>query len=469
MTYEKAKIIYNSLLQENFSCNGSLSGQITINDIDAQREFYEKLIEKWIDTTHVIKFNARKLSKILDIDDSNSMILSILCSDPSTYQISDDKFISKRNLENFCSDLVGRIELDAESILDLYKTESELSEVIANYQKKSIISFVLDELKNGTYDVKIYSHLGYVFPSKRYSIISKDKAQAILNAKIILNSCKENKIKGNEHAALCESFLSNVQIGEICPEVCQKINKIHPSIQFIPNSISNIGLKSSNDKFDSKSFRLSKSSSNLSDYPITFKDIDIYLDDFKSLQDQNWINDKIIHFYGRIIESEHDDVFFIPPPTVQYIRFVKSKEVAFNVTNWNLTSYSIVFIPFTNSDSLRNIGNHWSLLVWFPKHQNLFYHCDSFQQFDDSSLKSAKLIVKRLISICKLRNHSLKQKHVPQQNNNYDCGLYLLAYIEFLVEKRSFQGMEDVITQENITSMRSSIKRKILNFKDHHI
>lgn len=472
MIYDKAKQVTSSLMQGSTISSNSPVNQpvpVTINSANEEKEFYENLIDKWLMTTQVIKFSAKKLAESLSLHDSYSIVLSILDSNPSLCQISEGKYINKRNLKNFCTQLICQIKDDADTIIDILKTEFELSELIGSQYKKSIVSLVIEELETNTYDIIVIQNFGFLFPTSRFEPISKDKAKAILNAKNYLYLSKISDSNENQYISICEQFLNDCQNGNIDSDLCQMVNEIHPKIQFIPNSCSNRAFSPPPTiKSNLSQFPFSKSSSDLKDYPIVYKDIEVHIDDFKSLRGKSWLNDRIIHIYGRIIEDGHEDIKFIPPCTVQYIRFKGGKEVTSVVSSWNLSNYSMVFIPFTNSESARDPGNHWSLLVWFPKSGNRFYHCDSYQNISElshSSLKVAMSIVKKLICLCKLKKYKFIKAAVPQQDNNYDCGLYLLAYIDFLVEKNTFEGMEEVITHEMITSMRSSIERRILNVR----
>lgn len=470
MIYDKARQICFSIMQNDSASSGPFIQPIPVTErhMDDEKEFFENLIDKWLLTTQVIKFSAKKLAECLSFHDSYSIILSILHSDQSIYQVSEEKFISKRNLKNYCIQLVYQIKEDAITICDLFRTESELSDLISSQHKKSVVLLVLEELKaNKMYDIIVFQNLGFFFPSSRFNPIPKDVGYSILNAKNVLYLSKISNSIESQFCSICENFLSSVKKDCIDLELCQAVNEIRPCTQSLIYSRSSVSFSppppSSNSYIQ---FPFSKSSSDLKDYQISFKDADVYIDDFKSLHGKSWLNDRIIHIYGRIIQDDYEDIFFIPPCTVQYFRFKNGKEVLSVVSSWHLSNYKVVFIPFTNSESSRDPGNHWSLLAFFPKEGkegNRFYLCDSYQKFSSASLKSARQIVLKLVSLLKLKCYKLFKKEVPQQTNNYDCGIYLLAYMEFLAKNRSFSGMEDYVTPEKVASMRSTIERKILN------
>ena len=57
----------------------------------------------------------------------------------------------------------------------------------------------------------------------------------------------------------------------------------------------------------------------------------------------------------------------------------------------------------------------------------------------------------------------------PQQKNGYDCGLYVLSISEYLgnvyTGSKQDSALSKAITPEHITSLRKTIKDKILGFK----
>lgn len=469
MMYDKAKLIASSLLQEDsFPKRASINtmNKTTESFTNEEKDFYQNLIDKWLLTTQAIKFNAKKLTESLSLSNSYSVVLSILDSNPSLFRISEDKYISKNNLKTFCQQLIYHIKQEASNVIDLFKTEFELNELISTQYKKYTASLILEELKaNQDYDINYIQNFGFFIPSPKFKPIPINEAQAILNAKKVLYLTKVSPAENQTNISVCESFLNSVQASIIDSDLCQKVLDIRPNIQIFPVSCSSVNFSPPTFKSNSN-FPFSKSSSDLKEYPIVFKDTEVYIDDFKSLRGKSWLNDRIIHMYGRIVESKHKDVFFIPPCTVQFIRFKSASEVNSVIKSWNLSTFSMVFIPFTNSESARDPGNHWSLLVWFPKNGNKFFHCDSYQDIPElsrSSQRSAVSIVNKLTRLCKLKKSKILRPKVPQQDNSYDCGLYLLAYIDFLVEKRTFNGMENEITHEKIAEMRSAIERRILD------
>lgn len=68
-------------------------------------------------------------------------------------------------------------------------------------------------------------------------------------------------------------------------------------------------------------------------------------------------------------------------------------------------------------------GHHWTLLV-YSKPENAFFHFDSIK---GTNAEACKKLVATLKACLGCSNAQLKEVDSLQQNNSYDCGIYVLS------------------------------------------
>ena len=207
----------------------------------------------------------------------------------------------------------------------------------------------------------------------------------------------------------------------------------------------------------------------------------IYDHDVETLNPGSWVNDAILHFHGRVLiegktKDNKEKVLFVPPCTVQYIRFYDAKDV---FEQWKLNEFKMVFFPLTNGISLNNRGSHWSLLVWFPHgyplsdQQNLlsaplqpkFAFLDSIH-CNGKPISMAKELAHSVTSFFfpQKTNPDFQKCSVPRQNNCYDCGVYLMAFEDYLASNNCIENAEQLITSQYIKEYRDKLQKFIINF-----
>ncbi|RHZ35735.1 DnaJ domain-containing protein [endosymbiont GvMRE of Glomus versiforme] len=97
--------------------------------------------------------------------------------------------------------------------------------------------------------------------------------------------------------------------------------------------------------------------------------------------------------------------------------------------NKRLNENELVFLPANKEN------NHWSLFVYEKSKKTLHY----YDSYGNSSFPYFKPLCKEIfaklgISAGEIENH-LKVEKMPQQNNGYDCGVYVIAATRALLER----------------------------------
>ena len=173
-------------------------------------------------------------------------------------------------------------------------------------------------------------------------------------------------------------------------------------------------------------------------------------DDIKCLQSNNYLNDNIIHYYLKYIFNKlllikfKKKVFIFSTYlyTMLYDYIISNNVYARlklirHVKKINLFEQKVVIFPI-------NFNNHWSVVILLKINTNYkFLHYDSYKGIHDTQLICShlkiflqdvymnKLMHKHNLN-CDISNINIVILNLIQQNNSFDCGVYLLCYIEIL-------------------------------------
>jgi sentrin-specific protease 1 len=172
----------------------------------------------------------------------------------------------------------------------------------------------------------------------------------------------------------------------------------------------------------------------------------IQSESFNRLKPGIQLNDEIISFYMRLLnkrenEKEVKKSYFFSPFFVTNLLFGESKGYDYNkVKKWTngitISEYEKLFFPIF-------IGQcHWTLAVMYIRDKKIEYY-DSMRGLgadflmkglwrwlgDERTLKKLNLPESE-INDWEFINKN--PRHIPQQNNGIDCGLYLIMNADFL-------------------------------------
>lgn len=115
-------------------------------------------------------------------------------------------------------------------------------------------------------------------------------------------------------------------------------------------------------------------------------------------------------------------------------------------------------------------GTHWSLLV-YRRDYNCFEHYDSMDGMNLRIAKKCVSIIKPFIC-SDVSSAKFEEPWTPQQENGYDCGVYVMAIAQTLCKayvdgiKSSSECtslLRDCVTPNTVSDMRHSIWELILS------
>ncbi|KAM9952957.1 hypothetical protein ACTFIR_008015 [Dictyostelium discoideum] len=201
---------------------------------------------------------------------------------------------------------------------------------------------------------------------------------------------------------------------------------------------------------------------------VSYNDSAIYQSDINILKSNQWLNDSIISFYLEWLKDGEDNknkipnqVLLLSPSVVFCCSFVESEQEVQLMFEQplSLKSKEVIFFPLTNNRDPNVIGGgtHWSLLI-FIKSLNKFIYYDSINSFNSSDaifiISKFKFLLSSPSPKTNLKEFLINQK-TPQQQNGYDCGLYVLSIIEELLkliikENENNEGEKNKISYKDL-------------------
>lgn len=195
---------------------------------------------------------------------------------------------------------------------------------------------------------------------------------------------------------------------------------------------------------------------------LTYSDCDINETQIKTIDDFNWVSDMIIHFWIRYLENKYNTkqtFYFFVPCVTQLFQAYPSKIVKPMMKNIDIRKYSYVFFPMAdfNIDTLS--ASHFSCLYLDNTGQkSMFKHFDSVNQ---SNYHSACNLARNVCNVFDFCCDGVEKLKCVLQNNGYDCGIYVMAYIEAFIQTQNHVKANKMLLNCDIHEYRQNIKKVI--------
>jgi sentrin-specific protease 8 len=180
---------------------------------------------------------------------------------------------------------------------------------------------------------------------------------------------------------------------------------------------------------------------------LLYHDCQVYDYDLETLRPGEWLNDTIIEFcfeyFEQDIFKQQQRFLFLRPAIVFLMMHTKDRSGLESALPIGLQENDIIFLPINDSDGIDS-GTHWSLLIYWKK-GNSFYHYDSIGCSNDMMARYCKDRIAELVGSS--MTATFVPIDTPQQQNGYDCGVYVIA-IAKLIASRLVQRGFDVVDKE---------------------
>jgi hypothetical protein len=184
----------------------------------------------------------------------------------------------------------------------------------------------------------------------------------------------------------------------------------------------------------------------------TYDDVDIYDEDVSLFSPGKWLNTNCIHFGLRVMEHEPffidggtDCIIALEPSIESFVRFQLETEEELDGfrEGVDLDSKRWVFVPVNSHTSILQTGSHWSLLAYHvPSSTGI--HMDSMNGANNQQATDLMNKLNKIVS-AKSRKEptfiSLPPSVCPQQQDSFNCGVYLLLLTNSLA--RSIVASKD--------------------------
>ncbi|KAG2212662.1 hypothetical protein INT47_000639 [Mucor saturninus] len=182
-----------------------------------------------------------------------------------------------------------------------------------------------------------------------------------------------------------------------------------------------------------------------------YHDVVIRQSDLNTLAPGEWLNDTMLEFHMEFLERtfvpKDAHYLFLRPGIVQLITFAEG-----DVMNLvpalpkDMDGYEAIFIPVNDGDPAQaNSGTHWSLLV-YVRAVNSFYYYDTLRF---NNLRNAEITCKRMQPLLRLdKSSQFIPATTPQQDNGSDCGVSVIAIIDYILHQL-LKSREKSVVQYN--------------------
>ncbi|KAJ2785536.1 SUMO1 sentrin specific peptidase 8 [Coemansia javaensis] len=167
---------------------------------------------------------------------------------------------------------------------------------------------------------------------------------------------------------------------------------------------------------------------------LDYENAEVRRSDYESLKPEGWLTGEIINFYWTYLERrefrQEPAVLFLGTYTAYRISNAESAAVTDSISaqlSDELKQHQVILIPL-------NHRSHWSLLV-YCRLTRTFYHYDSISRHNRDFAERAAGRFLRVLEPRVKEGFYFKSMQTPQQNNDYDCGIYVLAIAEELARR----------------------------------
>lgn len=181
----------------------------------------------------------------------------------------------------------------------------------------------------------------------------------------------------------------------------------------------------------------------------------------------NWLSDKTINQYIDLLNNlilKNEPMCVMNPLIVQAVK--QTPDFSEYLDPIDMNQWNIILMPINDSKCmLSEGGSHWSLLVYNRK-KNKFFHYDSIERKNyENATRVAEKIFKYTSGNCE--NMAVTEVKGPQQENAYDCGIFMLFAIELTIS--NFLTEKEIVNMSflrfmNITKKEAIQKRATLAY-----
>lgn len=210
---------------------------------------------------------------------------------------------------------------------------------------------------------------------------------------------------------------------------------------------------------------------NKNDIVLSYHDYLLRESDVVLLERNDWLNDILIGFYFEYLNQQYmkdskNRVLFIGPEVAQLLKMQDFSQYNIFLDPIDATNYDFIFFPLNDCDRNEAGGSHWSLLI-YSRIEKICYHFDSSSGINGFSAKTlARKVIKYFLD---KQERKYIEMDCPQQNNGYDCGLYVLCFADVIsrhaIKNCKVSDCDCSTVPEIVSKKRSSLLKLIHDLK----
>ena len=188
--------------------------------------------------------------------------------------------------------------------------------------------------------------------------------------------------------------------------------------------------------------------------------VSLSIADTYCLERSGFLHDTLIEWYLQYLRlikhrDNSDRVAVIGPSVAQLIKVANWKTARETIEPLRLNQKRLV-LAVVNDAAATAKGSHWSLLVVVP-HRRSFHHIDSLGRRNE---RSARILASRLYEALRwTAGAELRQYADAPQDNNFDCGIYVLANADKAIRHFLHNGTG--------RSFKPAIKADVFSMRSH--
>lgn len=194
-----------------------------------------------------------------------------------------------------------------------------------------------------------------------------------------------------------------------------------------------------------------------------FDEAVVAYDDVRTLRPGQWLTDSILTFYylfltNKVVQentSRSADTFLLINPTLTFWLSMSPDSAQEIFGEMDMSSKELIFMPVTDSEDMESAGSgsHWSLVI-YNKSQDTFYSYDSHHNHNKAAARRLAKAMAPLVS----QQFKFESRPTPQQTNGADCGCFVLAITECLMNHSGNDSqLSDICSTDVVAGYRSKI------------
>eukprot|EP00873_Tetraselmis_striata_P021248 jgi/Tetstr1/441512/TSEL_029743.t1 len=167
---------------------------------------------------------------------------------------------------------------------------------------------------------------------------------------------------------------------------------------------------------------------------LSYHDVLLRRGDVDLLRGPHWLNDQIIAFYfeylGRECVSRDPPVAFIPPSMTFLLANCGQDGASQLIDSLQLGGKQVVVFAVNNNPdaACAGGGSHWSTLALFTRSRS-FVHLDSSAGTNAGPARQLHAVLSGQFG-----GRRLEEGQLPQQENSYDCGVFVIAVADAIAQ-----------------------------------